>query len=102
MLSAAIRSMLSDNRDEYLRIKTRGVPRVGVPRDGKLLLHGIARVARGAVTRCMYGNAILLLDDGESFVQITKFLYLDDDTIRGWYKSYRESGWESLALFLRA
>ena len=50
--------------------------------------HGIARRA----------NAILLLDDGESCTQIAKFLYLDDDTIRGWYKSYRESGWEALAV----
>lgn len=50
--------------------------------------HGIARRA----------NAILLLDDGESCAQIAKFLYLDDDTIRGWYKAYRRDGWEALAL----
>ena len=49
--------------------------------------HGIARRA----------NAILLLDDGESCAQIAKFLYLDDDTIRGWYKSYRQDGWDALA-----
>ncbi len=50
--------------------------------------HGIARRA----------NAILLLDDGESCTQIAKFLYLDDDTIRGWYKAYREAGWDALAI----
>jgi transposase len=50
--------------------------------------HGIARRA----------NAILLLDDGESCAQIARFLYLDDDTIRGWHKSYRDSGWEALAV----
>ena len=50
--------------------------------------HGIARRA----------NAILLLDDGESCTQIAKFLYLDDDTIRGWYKTYREGGWDALLL----
>ncbi len=50
--------------------------------------HGIARRA----------NAILLLDEGKSCHVIAKFLYLDDDTIRGWYKSYRESGWEALAV----
>jgi len=50
--------------------------------------HGIARRA----------NAILLLDDGESCIRIAKFLYLDDDTIRGWYKAYRQDGWEVLAL----
>jgi len=48
--------------------------------------HGIARRA----------NAILLLDDGESCAQIAKFLYLDDDTIRGWYKNYRQDGWDAL------
>ena len=50
--------------------------------------HGIARRA----------NAMLLLDDGESCTQIAKFLYLDDDTIRGWYEAYRRDGWEVLAL----
>ncbi len=50
--------------------------------------HGIARRA----------NALLLLDDGESCTRIAKFLYLDDDTIRGWYKAYRRDGWEALAL----
>lgn len=50
--------------------------------------HGIARRA----------NAILLLDDGESCIQIAKFLYLDDDTIRGWYKTYRAGGWDALSV----
>lgn len=36
-----IRSIVSDNRAEYMRIKTRGAPR-----DGELLLHGIAWRAR--------------------------------------------------------
>ena len=50
--------------------------------------HGIARRA----------NAILLLDDGKSCQEISEFLYLDDDTIRRWYKTYREDGWDALAL----
>ena len=25
-------------------------------------------------------------------------VYLDDDTIRGWYKTYRDDGWDALAL----
>ena len=50
--------------------------------------HGIARRA----------NAILLLDDGKSCKEIAEFLYLDDDTIRGWYKTYQCDGWEALAL----
>ena len=50
--------------------------------------HGIARRA----------NAILLLDDGKSCQVIAEFLYLDDDTIRGWYKTYREGGWDGLSI----
>jgi transposase len=42
-------------------------------------------------------NATLLLDDGKSCQKISDFLYLADDTIRGWYKSYRQDGWEALA-----
>ena len=39
-------------------------------------------------------NAVLFLDDGESCAQIAKCLYMDDDTFRGWYKSYRQDGWK--------
>jgi transposase len=49
--------------------------------------HGIARRA----------NAILLLDDGKSCQEISDFLYLDDDTIRGWHKTYLQVGWDALA-----
>ncbi|WP_420012132.1 IS630 family transposase [Tateyamaria sp.] len=50
--------------------------------------HGVARRA----------NAILLLDDGKSCQAIAEFLYLDDDTIRGWYKTCREAGWDALSV----
>ena len=43
-------------------------------------------------------NAILLLDDGESCMQIAKFLYLDDDTNRSWCKNYREGGWDAVSV----
>jgi transposase len=49
--------------------------------------YGIARRA----------NAILLLDKGKSCAEIAEFLYLDDDTIRGWYKVFRQEGWDTLA-----
>jgi transposase len=42
-------------------------------------------------------NAILLLDDGKSCQEISDFLYLDDDTIRGWHKTYLQDGWDALA-----
>jgi transposase len=50
--------------------------------------HGIARRAK----------AILPLEDGQSCVRITKFFYLDDDTMRGWYKTFVQDGWDALAL----
>ena len=50
--------------------------------------HGVARRA----------NAILLLDDGKSCQDIAEYLYLDDDTVRGWYKRHREGGWDALAV----
>ena len=49
--------------------------------------HGVARRA----------NALLLLDDGKSCVEIARVLYLDDDTVRGWFKQYLAEGWDSVA-----
>ena len=51
--------------------------------------HGIAR-------RC---NALLLLDDGWSCQKASKALYVDDDTIRSWYKKYAEGGFDLMASF---
>ena len=51
--------------------------------------HGVARRA----------NAILLLDDGMSCVQVGKVLYLDDDTVRSWYKEYMSGGVDGLLTF---
>ncbi len=44
-------------------------------------------------------NALLLLDDGMSCEAIAKVLYLDDDTIRYWYKLFGEKGLSWLADF---
>lgn len=52
-------------------------------------VHGVARRA----------NAILLLDDGKSCAEISEYLYLDDDTIRQWYKRYLSGGWDELETF---
>ena len=51
--------------------------------------HGVARRA----------NAILLLDDGWSCVQVGKALYLDDDTIRNWHKHFQSGGLDELTMF---
>lgn len=61
---------------------------IALLRDG----HTEQRLARRA-------NAILLLDDGWSCERAAKALYLDDDTIRGWRKTYGEAGVEGLRRF---
>ena len=43
-------------------------------------------------------NAIVLLDKGKFCAEIAEFLHLDDDTIRSWYKAFRQEGWDALAL----
>ncbi|WP_237482154.1 IS630 family transposase [Lichenibacterium dinghuense] len=60
----------------------------GIARDG-LEEHRVARRA----------NAILLLDKGWSCEQVSEALLLDDDTIRSWFKVYREGGVPALARF---
>jgi transposase len=44
-------------------------------------------------------NALVLLDDGLSCEAIAKVLFLDDDTIRTWYRLYQEDGIDGLAGF---
>lgn len=55
--------------------------------------------AVNAKTMALHGGRtqLLLLDDGKSCEMIAEFLYLDDDTIRGWHKAYRQGGWDALA-----
>lgn len=50
------------------------------------------RVARRA-------NAVLLLDRGWSCEKVSDALLLDDDTIRSWFKIYREGGVDALETF---
>ena len=57
-------------------------------RDG----HTEQRLARRA-------NALLLLDDSWSCEKVAKALYLDDDTVRGWRKTYVADGLEGLGRF---
>lgn len=44
-------------------------------------------------------NALVLLDEGWSCESVGKALLLDDDTIRTWYRLFREDGVEGLAGF---
>ncbi len=57
-------------------------------RDG----HTEQRLARRA-------NALLLLDESWSCEKVAKALYLDDDTVRGWRKTYVADGLEGLGRF---
>ncbi len=52
-------------------------------------IHGVARRA----------NAILLLDDGLSCTDVAKVLYLDDDTVRTWFKRYQTGGLDEMKVF---
>ena len=49
--------------------------------------HGVARRA----------NALLLLDDGKSCVEVAQVLYLDDDAAHGWHKQYLSEVWDAVA-----
>ena len=60
----------------------------GIARDG-LEEHRVARRA----------NAILLLDRGWGCEKVSDALLLDDDTIRNWFKIYREGGVDALETF---
>jgi len=41
-------------------------------------------------------HVLLLLDDGMSYEQVSKVLFLDDSTVRAWRKAYEDSGVESI------
>ncbi len=69
-----------------------------LPSAERLELEACVRRQREDHSIARRANAILLLDDGKSCQEIAKFLYLDDDTIRGCYKAYRDDGWDALAL----
>jgi transposase len=55
---------------------------------------GSQREDRGFARR---SNAILWLDDGKSCQASTEFLYMGDDTVRGWYKTFRAGGWHTIS-----
>jgi transposase len=61
---------------------------IELARDGSVA-HRLARRA----------NALVLLDHGMSCSDVAKVLFLDDDTIRTWYRRYEEDGFDGLASF---
>ena len=69
-----------------------------IEEDRKALI-ALARdgLAAGRVTR--RANALALLDRGMSCQQVAEVLLFDDDTIRGWYELFEQSGVEALSHF---
>lgn len=65
-------------RDELIELARNG-----------LIAHRLARRA----------NALVLLDGGMSCEAVAKVLFLDDDTIRGWWRRYVDKGFDGLAGF---
>jgi len=67
--------------------------------DDRARLIALARdgSARSRVTR--RANALVLLDDGWSCVDVARALLLDDDTVRNWRKLYEQRGIEGLTSF---
>jgi transposase len=62
-------------------------------------LEGVLRRHREEYGIARRANALLLLDDGKSCEDIATFLYLDDDTIRGWRKQYLSGGFSGVFNF---
>ena len=62
-------------------------------------LEAIVRSRREDYGVARRANTILLLDDSLSCQEAGKVLYLDDDTIRLWYKEYQKGGLDLLTTF---
>ena len=59
----------------------------------------LAREGSAAHRLARRANALVLLDQGMSCEAIAKVFLLDDDTVRTWFRLYRENGTEGLAVF---
>ena len=59
----------------------------------------VARSGRAEQRLARRANVLLLLDDGWSCEKVAEALYLDDDTLRGWRKTYDASGLLGLERF---
>jgi transposase len=59
----------------------------------------LARDGSAAHRLARRANALVLLDDGMSCVDVARVLLLDDDTVRTWHRLYEEDGIEGLVSF---
>lgn len=78
----------------------RGMIRGGyLSREDRADLIALARDGSAEHRLARRANALALLDDGLSCVQVAKVLFLDDDTIRKWHGLFIEDGLEGLTRF---
>ena len=66
----------------------------------RLTLEAALRSRKGAALKVRRANALLLLDDGLSPMDVARVLYLDDETIRSWKRGFEQDGLGSLDLAL--
>lgn len=77
----------------------------GVIRAGFLSLEdrtdliALARDGSAAHRLARRANALVLLDDGWSCEEIARVLFVDDDTVRSWFRLFAEDGLDGLAWF---
>ena len=61
-------------------------------------LQSLLRERKAAGLKIRRANALLLLDDGMAPIDIARVLYLDEETIRSWKRSFESDGLGSLDL----
>jgi transposase len=67
--------------------------------DERAKLIALARDGSAASRVTRRANALVLLDDGWSCLDVARALLLDDDTVRNWRKLYEQRGIEGLTSF---
>ena len=64
----------------------------------RVALEAGLRFRKGSALKARRANALLLLDDGLSPLDVARVFYLDEETIRSWKRSFEKDGLGSLDL----
>jgi len=64
----------------------------------RVALQSLLRERKAAGLRIRRANTLLLLDDGMAPIDVARVLYLDEETIRSWKRSFESDGLGSLDL----
>ena len=70
------------------------------PEDRKDLI-ALARDGAAEHRLARRANAVVLLNDGWSCQQVAQVLFVDDDTVRTWFRLYQEHGTDGLVFWIR-